>query len=94
MEPFIYHARNPYHSNPELAEQYQKYMEVELKAGQIICLEPILTKGDRFGTPDQNGWTWRTRNQAKAAMFEHMCLVKDDGYEILTSHIEPFKKEA
>lgn len=92
-EPYIYHTRNPYHSNPEMAEQYQKYMEVELKAGQIICLEPALTRGDRFGKPDENGWTWVTRNGAKSALFEHMVRVLDDGYEILTSHIEPFKKE-
>lgn len=92
-DPVIYHSRNPYHSDPEKATEYQKYMEVELQAGQIICLEPALTKGDRFGVPDKNGWTWRTRNGAKSATFEHMVLVKDDGYEILTSHIEPFKKE-
>ncbi len=93
MEPAIYHARNPYHSNPDLAEQYQKYMEVKLEAGQIICLEPALTRGDRFGKPDENGWTWVTRNGAKSALFEHMVLVLDDGYEILTSHVEPSKKE-
>ncbi len=88
QEPSIYHARNPYYDNPAFAEQYQKYLEVRLEAGQIICLEPILTKGDRFGMPSDNGWTWRTRSHAKAAMFEEMILVKDDGYEILTSHLK------
>jgi methionyl aminopeptidase len=92
-EPAIYHARNPYYNHPQMAEEYQKYMNVELKAGQIICLEPALTRGDRFGMPSENGWTWTTRNQAKSALFEHMIRVLDDGYEILTSHIEPFKKE-
>jgi methionyl aminopeptidase len=87
-EPAIYHARNPYYDRPELAMQYQQYMEVELKAGQIICLEPALTRGDRFGVPSDNGWTWVTRNGAKSALFEHMVLVKDDGYEVLTTHID------
>jgi methionyl aminopeptidase len=93
MEPPIYHARNPYYNDPEKAARYQKFMEVELKAGQIICLEPALTRGDRFGEEMNNGWTWRTRNGQKSAMMEHMILVKDDGYEVLTSHIEAYKKE-
>lgn len=66
----IYHARNPYYNNPEMAKEYQKYMGTELKAGQIICLEPALTRGDRFGIPTDNGWTWKTRNKAKS------CLLK------------------
>lgn len=92
MEPFIYQSRNPYYNDPERAKEYQQYLNVELVAGQIICLEPALTRGDRFGEPMENGWTWRTRNGQKSALFEHMILVKDDGYEILTTHIEPFKK--
>jgi methionyl aminopeptidase len=87
-EPAIYHARNPYYDNPQLAEMYQKYLGVELQAGQIICLEPALTRGDRFGRPDENGWTWRTRNHQKSAIFEEMILVKDDSFEILTSHLK------
>ncbi len=88
MDPVIYHARNPYYDNPEFAAQYQKYMEVTLEAGQIICLEPALTKGDRFGRPDENGWTWRTRNNQKSAIFEEMIEVLPDGYRILTTHLK------
>jgi methionyl aminopeptidase len=85
---YIYHCRNPYYNNPEMAAQYQKYMDVELKAGQIICLEPALTRGDRFGEPMDNGWTWRTRNGQKNAMFEEMVEVLPEGYRILTSHLK------
>ncbi len=88
QDPPIYHCRNPYYNNPEMAKEYQKYREVELKAGQIICLEPALTKGDRFGELTDNGWTWRTRSGQKSCLFEEMILVKDDGFEILTSHLK------
>lgn len=92
-EPSIYHARNPYYQE-EQAKEYQKYLDIELKAGQIICLEPALTKYDKFGMPTENRWTFVTKDGSKSAMFEHMVEVLPDGYKILTSHIEPFKKEA
>lgn len=58
-----------------------------LKAGQVICLEPMLTKGkDRRGKLLDDGWTLITENGKRSAMFEHMILVKEDGYEILTDH--------
>lgn len=88
MEPHIYHARNPYYDNPQLAEQYQKFMDVKLEAGQIICLEPALTKVDRFGMPMDNGWTWCTKNKQKSAQFEEMVEVLPDGFRILTSHLK------
>jgi methionyl aminopeptidase len=91
-ELYLYHARNPYYNDTEKAREYQKHLEVELKAGQIICLEPAITRGDRFGEPTENGWTWRTRNGQKSVLFEHMVKVLPEGYEILTTHIEPFKK--
>jgi methionyl aminopeptidase len=87
-KPFIYHCRNPYYDNPEMATEYQKYMDVELKAGQIICLEPAITRGDRFGEPGANGWVWKTRNGQKSCLFEEMIEVLPDGYKILTSHLK------
>jgi methionyl aminopeptidase len=91
--PSIYHARNPYYDNPEMAAEYQKYMNIELRAGQIICLEPALTRRDRFGVQSPNKWTFTTRDGSKSALFEHMVRVLEDGYEVLTTHIEPYKKE-
>ncbi len=60
----------------------------KLKAGQVICLEPHITFADRGHRVDMDGWTLRTRDSKYSAMFEHMVLVKKDGFEILTDHIK------
>ena len=59
-----------------------------LKAGQVICIEPMLTKKDPQGRPVGDGWGLVTRDGSNSAMFEHMVLVKDDGYEVLTDHFD------
>ena len=87
-QPFIYHVPNPYRES-EMVEKYQKLMDVELKTGQVICLEPMLTYSDPWGWVDSNtGWTAKTRDGKNSAMFEEMILVKDDGFEILTTHLK------
>ncbi len=69
-------------------KEYEKlFGNIELKEGQMICLEPILTYKDRVGYPTQNGWTWKTRDGKKACIFESQILVKKDGCEALTKHI-------
>ena len=87
-DPLIYHVTNPYIEGDRV-DKYQKLMDVELKAGQVICLEPMITYQDKWGFVDPDtGWAYRTRDGKKSAMFEEMVLVKDDGYEILTTHLK------
>ena len=69
--PFIRHYRN----NDRL----------EMKPGMVFTIEPMLTEGD----PDCiewtcDGWTVVTRDRGRAAQFEHMVLITDDGCEVLT----------
>ncbi len=58
--------------------------------GQIVCIEPHLTYKDEFGIVDSDGWTVRTRDKRKSAMFEHMVKVTSLGVEILTKHIPDY----
>lgn len=67
-------------------EFIKRFSGVRLEAGQVICLEPILSFKDDGGQVDKDGWTVTTRDGKFSAMFEHMILVKEDGYEILTDH--------
>jgi methionyl aminopeptidase len=92
QEPYIYHARNPFYNDNQAAADYQSHLNKTLHTGQIVCLEPAVTKRDRYGEQCENKWTFRTRDGSKSALFEHMILVKEDGYEILTTHIEPFRR--
>lgn len=59
-----------------------------LQAGQVICLEPMLTYKDYDGMLDEDGWTLRTRDGRTSAFFEHMLQVTETGCDILTTHIK------
>ena len=70
-------------------EEIEKYGAI-LKAGDVVCIEPMLTYKDYLGRLKSDGWTLETKDGKKSAMFEHMVLVTKDGYKILTDH---FTKE-
>ncbi len=55
-----------------------------LKAGQIITVEPLVNAGGEYAVHMDDGWTVKTADGSKSAQWEHMVLVKEDGFEILT----------
>lgn len=61
--------------------------EYILKAGDTICIEPMLTYRDKMGRKLDNGWTVVTQDGKNSAMFEHMVKVTETGHEVLTTHI-------
>src|SRR3989344_4012308 len=44
----------------------------ELKAGMVVCIEPMVTIGDWKLVVDDDGWTYRTKDGSLAAHFEHI----------------------
>lgn len=66
----------------------EKMQDIKLIAGQVICIEPMLTWKDTQGYLDRDGWTYRTRDGKTSVMFESMVLVKEGGYEVLTDHFD------
>jgi methionyl aminopeptidase len=75
---------------PFFYDLHPKYLQhfggMKLEAGQVVCIEPMLTFKDNQGKLLQDGWGLVTKDGKYSAMFEHMALVKDDGFEILTDH--------
>ena len=70
-----------------LDARYIKHFGLKkLNAGQVVCIEPMLTFKDKRGIMASNGWSLYTGDKKYSAMFEHMILVKEDGYEVLTDH--------
>lgn len=71
-EPYIYNMRIP---RPQ----------VDLKAGMVICIEPMynLGTGEVHTSPDS--WTVITNDSKPSAHFEHTIAVTDDGSMILTT---------
>lgn len=66
-----------------------KYPDIHyaLKEGDVLCLEPFLTKKDEYGMVLSDGWTTVTRDGSRSAFFEHMVKVTKEGCKILTDHI-------
>lgn len=93
QEPYIYHASNWLFNFPNQFHEYEKYMKVRLTEGMVVCLEPILTYSDRFGTRANNHWTFVTKDGGKCAMFEHMIRITKTGHEVLTTHIESSRQK-
>ncbi|KAH8071657.1 metalloendopeptidase [Aureococcus anophagefferens] len=55
-----------------------------LVPGHVFTIEPMLTERSPELYVADDGWTVVTRDGGRAAQFEHMVLVTDDGHEVLT----------
>lgn len=55
-----------------------------LREGMVIAIEPMATLGRERIVLDEDGWTFRTADESRAAHFEHTLVVKKNGAEILT----------
>ncbi len=56
----------------------------ELVEGMVLCIECQLVKGTDRTYIDSDGWTIKTSNGNKGAMFEYMVIVSKNKPEILT----------
>lgn len=65
----------------QLEREYEGYV---LQAGQVICLEPVVTFGKTDIMVDGDGWTVRTRDGSLVAHSERCILITDNGHEILS----------
>lgn len=72
------------HEEPEIANWGKVGEGAELRENMVIAIEPMVTEGDAelYLAPDQ--WTWKTKDQKRAAHFEHTLAVMKEGAEILT----------
>ncbi len=73
------------HEGPQVPNAGIKGKGLELEAGMVFCLEPMLKKTDtKLGVlPDR--WTVATRDGTRATHIEHMVLITDTRPEILTA---------
>lgn len=72
------------HEDPQIPNFGKKGRGIELRAGMILAIEPMVNAG-RYGVkilPD--GWTVITADGSLSAHFEHSVAVTDNGPEILS----------
>jgi len=76
------------HEDPEVPNFGIQNTGPRLKAGMVICVEPMLTFGRREVSILDDDWTVVTQDGSPAAHYEHTVLVTEDGYEILTPRLD------
>ena len=55
-----------------------------LKEGMVICIEPMITMGNKAVVFERDGWTVRTRDRKPAAHYEFAVAIRRDGPDVLT----------
>ncbi len=73
-----------FHEEPQVLHYGKPNTGLQLKAGMIFTIEPMLNLGKRQVKllPDQ--WTVVTCDRSLSAQWEHTILVTEDGHEVLT----------
>lgn len=75
------------HEEPQVPNYHivgNEFPNLELKAGMVIAIEPMLTLGDWHIEQAADGFTFVTADGSASAHFEHTVIVTKDGYDIAT----------
>ena len=84
VEPFIPNCIDPKLPKIKRWQLEREYDKYKLQAGQVICLEPVVTFGETDIILDGDGWTVRSADGSLVAHSERCILVTETGYEILS----------
>ena len=73
-----------FHEDPQVLHYGKAGTGIELKAGMIFTIEPMINAGKREIKQMNDGWTIVTKDRSLSAQWEHTILVTETGYEVLT----------
>lgn len=76
------------HEDPDVPNYGASGTGPILKEGMVICIEPMLTYGERYVYLMDDDWGVKTVDGCPSAHYEHTVLVTKDGYEILTPRLD------
>lgn len=77
-----------FHEDPQVLHYGEAGTGLELKAGMIFTVEPMVNSGKRHVRLLGDGWTVITKDRSLSAQWEHTVLVTESGYEVLTLSAE------
>ncbi len=72
------------HEDPSVPNYGKKGTGVRLKAGTVLCIEPMIAMGTWKVKLLADGWGAVTADHKPAAHYENTVVVREDGVEILT----------
>jgi len=73
-----------YHDEPQVLHYGRRGAGLTLKPGMIFTIEPMINAGLAATRQLADGWTVVTKDRSLSAQWEHMVVVTDEGYEVLT----------
>ena len=74
-----------FHEDPQVLHYGKAGTGLELKAGMIFTIEPMINAGKAAIRELSDGWTIVTKDHSLSAQWEHTVLVTPTGYEVLTT---------
>jgi methionyl aminopeptidase len=73
-----------FHEDPQVLHYGRIGTGLQLKAGMIFTVEPMINAGKAPIRQLADGWTIVTKDHSLSAQWEHTVLVTEMGYEVLT----------
>ncbi len=73
-----------FHEDPQVLHYGKPGTGIELKAGMIFTVEPMINAGKAAISELPDGWTIVTKDRSLSAQWEHTLLVTPTGVEVLT----------
>lgn len=73
-----------FHEDPQILHYGKPGTGMEIQAGMIFTIEPMINQGKREIREMGDGWTIVTKDRSLSAQWEHTVLCTDTGYEIMT----------
>ena len=72
------------HEDPSVPNYGKKGTGLRLRAGTVLCIEPMIAMGDWKVRLLRDGWGAVTMDGKPAAHYENTVVIREDGVEILT----------
>lgn len=76
------------HEAPQVLHHGKPGTGIELQAGMVFTIEPMINQGDHHVKTLKDGWTVVTRDKKLSAQWEHTVAVTEEGFEVLTLRAE------
>lgn len=73
-----------YHDEPQVLHYGEPGQGLTLKTGMVFTIEPMINAGKRHSKEMPDGWTVITKDHSLSAQWEHMVVVTETAFEVLT----------
>ncbi|WP_051378464.1 type I methionyl aminopeptidase [Derxia gummosa] len=73
-----------YHDEPQVLHYGKRGEGITLEPGMIFTIEPMINAGKAPVKSLGDGWTVVTKDHSLSAQWEHMVVVTETGFEVLT----------